>query len=458
MQLVEDITEEEKKEYLGYKSYKDVIANYHRGMQSIDEMINVPEQTTLLAGAMIAFDKGLSGFINEFSKIETNLYFLSEVTAQYRRYTDLKIKCPHICTPHLLSKEMVIRGMDIPISEEICRLVESKKYLKEASCNFRMRYPDLGKDYEICWAYYAYLYLFQLLEKIKPKKVILWNEFYAFHIIFQGICMEKKIPIEYMEFGCIPGTICIEGRGQQGESHVAVNWIKYKYSPTTLRQRQDARKVLDYLYVSRLNRNVQPKTTIQDLVLQNYDKNKRTVLFLGQNDSEAGMQPYTMRTKKYHSPVFASTIDAMEYIKLLAIKNNWNLIFKVHPTMSALGFEVEDKDKVNVVDNVDINTVIDFSDLVITILSQGAYISLIRHTPVLMLGYTQLKHKGCVYEAYSKQEIENKIKKALKKGYTDRQERAMEKHTAILLRHYLYDDGQEKERYIGQSLESYKHK
>ena len=95
-------------------------------------------------------------------------------------------------------------------------------------------------------------------------------------------------------------------------------------------------------------------------------------------------------TKKFHSPIFRTSLDALQYLRLITIKNNWNLIYKPHPIMCALKqSESKITKNIDIITDVDINSAIDFSDLVITILSQGAYISLIRNKPVLMLGYTQ---------------------------------------------------------------------
>ena len=88
---------------------------------------------------------------------------------------------------------------------------------------------------------------------------------------------------------------------------------------------------------------------------------------------------------------------------------------------------------IDIITDVDINSAIDFSDLVITILSQGAYISLIRNKPVLMLGYTQLYGKDCTYEAFLKREIEEKIETALEKGFTIVQNHNFIKHTTQIL-------------------------
>lgn len=438
----EYITRDEEKEYLAYHTYQDVLVSYEHGLQDVKEY-NFDDcrcKKTLVCGAMVAFDKGLTNFLNKLQEKEKDLFLLSEVTAQYRRYTKEKICMPYICTPHLLAKEMVIVGMDIPITNEMIHLHKKKKYVHDAIENMESRHINMGNGYAIAWGYYAYMYIYELLLNLKPKRVILWNEFYGFHIIFRGICDDLGIPVDYMEFGCIPGTICIENVGQQGESIPARNYIKFKNRWISSRELEKSEKVISFLKKSALNRNKQPQIKLKDNILIYYKSSRKTIAYLGQNDYESGMFPYDDNSQKFHSPIFKSTLEGLEYLALIALKADYNLIFKPHPTMVALGHNKEINVECDVVSDVDINSVIDFSDLIITILSQSAYISLIREKPVLMLGYTQLRGKKCTYEAFKKGNIEKQVSKAIKYGYTIKQKIAFRKHVAQLLKYYVYDD------------------
>ena len=185
---------------MAYHSWKDVINNLDMGIRDLDHVPNALQNSNkvLICGAMIAFDKGLSNFLNTWYFYQNDLILLSEVTAQYRRYTKERIKMPFICTPHMLAKEMVIRNMSIPVETEIEKTIDSKRYLKNAVINMSSRYEDLGEGYAKAWCYYAYKYISKLVSIIEPRCVVLWNEFYTFHLIFRGLCLERKIPLKYM--------------------------------------------------------------------------------------------------------------------------------------------------------------------------------------------------------------------------------------------------------------------
>lgn len=438
-----NLTEDEKNEYLAYRTPEDVLKNMFSGFTNEEKLrLKENEKSELIAGGMIGFDKGISNFLNEWQKLRKNLFLLSEVTAENRRKTKERIIIPYICTPHLLAKEIVILGMDIPVKQEIARKCDAIHYLKEAKENFEKRYNgNLGCGYAYNFVWSSYIYLVNLLSILKPSKVIMWNEFYPFHMILKGICCEKKIPLEYMEFGCIPGTFCIEKKGQQGESIPARFPYIYDLIPVKKKEIENTKMVIDYIIKTKLNRNVQPKHSIIDMSLKYYVADQKTVVFYGHNEFESGVFPYTLFSKKYHSPIFLNCIDALQYLSEISRANHWNIIFKPHPTMINLGFYQDfQMDGVDIVYDVDINDLIDFADVNITILSQVGYISAIRNKSTVMLGYTQLKNKKCVYEVYKKRGIESIIKKALQRGNTQKQKTNMIRHCTKLLKLYLYDD------------------
>lgn len=448
------ITEEEKAEYLAYHSCADVINNYEKGMKDLKkfDFLSYRGKYTLICGGMVGFDKGIINFLNKWNEHDP-LFLLSEVTAENRRHTKEKAKMPFICTPHLLAKEMIITGMDIPVTEAMVQLTKTKKYIEEAVENMEERHLNLGKGYAVCWAYYAFCYMEYLIEQLMPREIILWNEFYAFHHIIQGICLERGIPLKYMEFGCLPGTFCIEENGQQGESLPALYPQKFNSQQVLLKELLKALQVLKYLKTSGLNRNLQSNNDVEVSQLKYYRPHRKTVVFFGHNEYESGVRPYSAYSKKYHSPIFTSSIEAVLFIKKLADKNKWNLIYKPHPIMLSLGHIPEEQlHGIDIVTDVNINKLIDFADITVSIISQAAYVSLIRKKPVLMLGYTQLKQKGCTYEAFNREDIERQLQNGLKGRGLRRQRKAFVRHTAQLLKYYLYDDLQHPKIEFGKKL------
>lgn len=141
--------------------------------------------------------------------------------------------------------------------------------------------------------------------------------------------------------------------------------------------------------------------------------------------------------------------------RLLSIQNDWTLLYKPHPIVEALQkIKVLRKDNgYEYLKDVNINEVIDHSDVLVTILSQSAYLALIRGKPAVMLGYTQLRYAGCTYEAFSRRKIESQIKEAIRYGYTEKQKQRFQEHIARLLRYYLWDDRTHPDFPFGQRIE-----
>ena len=112
----------------------------------------------------------------------------------------------------------------------------------------------------------------------------------------------------------------------------------------------------------------------------------------------------------------------------------------MHPLVSKFCLPQKFPKNVIVIDDVDINDLIEISDLTITILSQTGYVALFNEKPVLMLGYTQLRGKGCNYEVFELEKIESEIKIALQYGFTNEQKNKFETHIAQIIKYYVYDD------------------
>ncbi|MDL2302283.1 hypothetical protein LJC58_08005, partial [Lachnospiraceae bacterium OttesenSCG-928-D06] len=220
-------TRKERKEYLAYKSSNDFFNNLESGLADLKENdLGSLENCVLICGAMAGFDNGILNFLNNYAcylkRLGFNSFLLSEVAGEYKRYTKKYITFPYMCTPHLLSKEIVLPNLRIQVSKEMTELLVEKEYINDVILNLEKRHPSLGNGYALAWSYYAYKYINILLDKLSPVKVILWNQFYAFHVILKRICNERGITLIYMEFGNVPGTISIETVGQQGESLMAM--------------------------------------------------------------------------------------------------------------------------------------------------------------------------------------------------------------------------------------------
>lgn len=340
------------------------------------------------------------------------------------------------------------------VKDEILRAVKQKSYMDEAARHLRYKNKWLQPAGEYLIIFYFDKYIRSLFEMVRPKRVIVRTSFDAYHAMLIEICHELKIEVIHTEFGVLSGTIVFEKGGEMGESYPTLYSEKFAQLPITREEYNIAGTVWSYLQISGLNRNKQDKNGFEEKIIGRINKERPTVFYAGQADWGSGIQPYTNRTRQYHSPVFSSSIQAAIYLSKLCEKNNWNYIYKPHPRMY---YEEGENDLSPITirgDGIGINYLIDSSDVVITILSQTAYIALLRKKPTVLLGYMQLKSKGCAYEAYSENNIEKVIMSAIKDGFSKQQQEAFQKHVAQVLKYYVYDDGAERKLRFGKEMPS----
>lgn len=426
------------REWLFEKKEGELLEEEERFLQNVRETERYMG-SKLIFSDFLAFDKGVCAFVNRWKEREPNLVLCSEAGWLSGTAAKKKLEIPVVELPDLLSHNQYLKKNDAGTgNREKEEYVQSKTYLSEAALNLRLGYPDMAEKYEYTVCFCADRVIREIIRCWKPSQIILWNAFYAFHFIIRHVCMEKGVSVKYMEFGNIPGTIVVEGTGQMGESYPARYPQEFLELPVSEAEYAGAERLIRDLRIQRLNRNVQPRNDLQAAVRGKMAEGKPVIFYAGQNDNASGMQPYTENTRKFHSPVFTSSDEAAVYLARLCREMGWNFIYKPHPMMAAWCCIGTLPGNAAVVDQVDINDLIDFSDVVVTVLSTVSYIALIREKPVVMLGYTQLKGKGCTYEAFREEIIGEQIRNALENGAKDlwKRKHHFAVHTAQMQKYY----------------------
>ncbi len=349
--------------------------------------------------------------------------------------------------PLLFVRNKFMAKKTVTLEETDQGILRKNEWLNELSDVIREKFPNMEKSYSQYYVCKFYDFIDLAMSYLKIRGIMLWNQFFVLHDIIKHIGETRKLPIIYSESGVLPGTLAFETLGQMGESMPAVQYEEFKGLGVSAEELAQAQQILEYMYESKLNRwgkyNVykkdQLKTACSEIM-----PGRPIIFYAGQNDYESGIKPYTATTKECHSPIFKSSYEAAVALGEICKKNEWNLIYKRHPMMRReKAREILPSNIINF-DELEIHDIIDFSDVTITILSQTAYVALIRNKPVVMLGYNQLRGKGCVYEAFDIEKIEDQISCALKFGRTQAQKQEFILHAAQLLKYYLFNDMNEK--------------
>lgn len=395
-------------------------------------------------------DKGYKEFLWEWRKKNKDLKLglISEAVWYSQEETEELIKLPSLVTPGIFDDNLYIENgvLESPQKE----FLKNKKYAQEGIECLKAKFPRLTEESAYYMVYYMYQYVTQVLEILQPKLIILYALFMVHHRIIEEVCLEKGIPLITTHQGMLPGTLAFDIGGEVGKSLPAVYSNEFWSLSVNTEDLSHAKKVWDYMYINRLNRKIQHKNNCVEYVMEHIDKDKPIIFFAGQNDINSNMVPYTEETKKYHSPIFETSIEAGAFMAELCKKNGWNFVYKPHPMRTKYDKKQQLPDNTIYVEFGDINDLVDISDVVVTILSQTNYVALIRHKPVVMLGYSQAKNKGFTYEAFKEENIEKVVYEALKDGFSKKQEKAFLIHIAQVLKYYLYDDLMEREIRYGR--------
>lgn len=350
--------------------------------------------------------------------------------------------------------------LSLHLSRQVKRCVKADAMLRQTAELLHDRQQDMTTSYAKAMAYrYDRVYR-EAIAAYQPAAVIIWSQFPALHMLCRHVCQACGVPAVYMEYGSLPGTFSLDAGGQMGESRIARDFQAFRRLPVSPAQLQQAEAVLAYLRESRLNRNRQDDSTAELKAMQSrLTAGKPVVLFAGHNDFDSGLLPYDAAARENHSPMFATSGQALACLASLADEGGFQLVYKPHPAMIGRpGWQDEPLPaSVHLVLHTDIHKLIDMADLVVTVVSQTGYVACIRGKPTLTLGYNQLRGKGAAYEAYTPEQVLPAIRDALHHGFTPERRQCFLTHAAQMLAYGLYDDLTDRPLRFGQPPEAAAH-
>lgn len=332
-----------------------------------------------------------------------------------------------------------IQTMELNKMKESIRF-EVGEAINDLAESIYLRQSSIKREAAFYNACVLHRYIKAFLDAYKWRIIIINGSDAPERLYLAKLCKIKNIPYICTHPSVLPGTVSFDPGGDVGTSMPAVYYKGFSSLPVSEEEKESALRICRYLYGKRLNRKEQPHNDAVLKIKKSLPPGHPTILCVAQCDDGACLIPYTKNSRKYHSPMFSSSIESAVFLADICKKNNWTLIYKSHPLYAKFDRIDLLPDNVIYVDACDINDLIDMSDVIVTIRSTTNYVALIREKPVLMLGYTQTRGQGCTYEAFERDDIEPQLKKAIAEGFTKKQKEAFIEHVARLLKYYLYDD------------------
>lgn len=393
-------------------------------------------------GSMMGFHDSYNIFYRKlYESIQEEYIVISDAVYINQKESEERLGDSVYVLPQIFAADM-LRPIVKRKKEDYCEVLQDQyPELNDVAKEYEGIYSDLEYGEAQFYTYKQALFIEKMLTSFQPKGIMILCSFPTSHRILAVLCKKHGIPVIYTHKGALPKTWALEIDGEMGESIPAIYPDDFRNLPVNTKEIEEAKYIWKYLNESKINRKIQPRNDWKSTVLNRVKENRPVIFYAGLNDIQSGLAYYGESARTFHSPIFSSSLDAIPFLADLAKKNDWNFLYKPHPMYRPTKEQKKClPDNVIYVDAADINEVIDFSDVTITILSSTAYVALIREKPVVMLGYNQLRGKDCTYEAFSKDNIDAAITSAIKEGFSQKQRNAFTVHIAQLLKYYLYAD------------------
>lgn len=316
---------------------------------------------------------------------------------------------------------------------------EDLDLLRYAGEALRLSRPAVSADLAARMMGFYRDYMYTQLDEMQPDLAVIWHQFTSYHYLIANWCMKKNVPVIYCENGVLPLSWCFEYGGQMGESWITNRPDQFAALSITTSDRDRATAYLDQAVTNRLNRKGAGKPVAEtDLADRLAANHKPVLLYAGINDEKTGVKPYLMSRTPLHSPGYTDTGDGLDALVEVAEANDWLVLYKQHPSRLGKEKAKPDSDHLITVDGeLDLIDLMSVSDVVVTLVSQTAYMALIHGKPCVLMGRMQLTGSGLVHEALERQHLANSVKDAMIEGFGKDKRDILRDHVARLLKYYV---------------------
>ena len=252
-------------------------------------------------------------------------------------------------------------------------------------------------------------------KNIRPHLAITWNGVTLLQKALVVLAHASDVPILFLERGLLPQTLYVDTEGVNYKSSIAGQKWFNKRIPYP-----DKRKIkMAEDYCKKLREEKQSVVEMGDALSIEAIKKKldirassKVMLFPMQIEADSNIL--------YYSPHYSNMIEIIKDIQRAMAQFNdidIHLIVKLHP---------EDRDRLNelrsltnnnthIVDDVNLYSLLELANLVITVNSTVGLEALLFQKPVIVLGKAIYAEKGFTYDLLEKQNLSHLLRLALKK-------------------------------------------
>jgi hypothetical protein len=272
----------------------------------------------------------------------------------------------------------------------------------------------------------------------KDDVIILWGAYLPFHRVVRVLGESVRATVICAEYGSLPGHVVFEESGINAESWPVSQSALFKNLPIDEHDLEFARQYIKSININR--RSMKDYVANDGLVTIRKDRRSK-VFVVGSELFASGIVPRMARSSKLLSPFFENNRKMLDFVVSQVKKDSWLILYKDHPNMASFplsGIGDYDQSNVYVLGKIDIHDILDHSDVVVTLGSSVAQLSLIRDKPCVLLGRNAMYGKGCCYQVGEQADIADIIATALDVGLTAQQKLAFCEYVARELKYHMF--------------------
>lgn len=252
-----------------------------------------------------------------------------------------------------------------------------------------------------------------ILNAFRPGYVLTWDPTSPITLVLQSLCRDLGIPAQSLEHGLLPETLMVESRGVHGHSDLCSHWLTHD-RPLPAPDAAAYERIRAHYLPTTAKESARAESCVNGHALRHSLEleGKRIIAFLGQFDT-CGAAPKHGNQRRYNSPAFASTHDALMAVwRLVENSPNTALVFKPHP-LDQDPYAVAKIEGVQVVRDVNVHALLEAADVVAAQLSTWQYEAALYEKPVVLLGRSAWWGRNAAYEVGQPADLPRALEAAL---------------------------------------------
>jgi hypothetical protein len=237
-----------------------------------------------------------------------------------------------------------------------------------------------------------------LRDTLQPGYVLTFDPTLPSAQILQSLARESGVPVQGIERGLLPETLMVESRNLQGYSDLRTHWLAQEM-PSSASDPAAYERIRSY-YVSRKPQKYdQPGFGGGGALRRSLGlEGKKVIVFLGHYDA-CGLVPKNSNQRRYNSPFFDSTADALTAVgDILARNRGVAVVFKPHP-LDVHSYSVAKVQGIQIVRDVNVHALIELADVVAAQFTTLQYEAVFYEKPIVLLGHSAWWGRNAAYEA-----------------------------------------------------------